>query len=135
MKFVSLAVAVLAFAVPAFAQTVIFSYDTTYDDPSLPLSAVTCSGLIRKGYTTLGSLPTFPNVGGMWDSPACGTCYEVTYGNTTIAVLAVDISPDGPLEGPSLSEEAMNTLTGEVAAELGRVDLTLTQVDASVCGL
>ena len=140
MKFVSFAAAVLAFALPAFAQTETLSYDTTYDDPSLPLTSVACSdgvnGLITKGYTTLGSLPTFPNLGGVytvtgWDSPACGTCYEVTYGSTTIAVLAVDVA----LEGFNLSEEAMNTLTGGLAVELGRVDVTATEVDASVCGL
>ena len=140
MKFVSLAVAVLAFALPTFAQTETLSYDQTYDDASLSLSVVACSngvnGLMSKGYTTLGSLPTFPNLGGVytvtsWDSPACGTCYEVTYGSTTIAVLAVDVA----LEGFNLSEEAMNTLTGGLAVELGRVDVTATEVDASVCGL
>ena len=140
MKFVSLAVAVLAFALPTFAQTETLSYDQTYDDASLSLSVVACSngvnGLMSKGYTTLGSLPTFPNLGGVytvtsWDSPACGTCYEVTYGSTTIAVLAVDVA----LEGFNLSEEAMNTLTGGLAVELGRVNVTATEVDASVCGL
>ena len=141
MKFASLATAVLAFALPAFAQTVeSLSYDTTYDDASLPLTSVACSdgvnGLMSKGYTTLGSLPTFPNLGGVytvtgWDSAACGTCYEVTYGDTTLAVLAVDVA----LEGFNLSEEAMNTLTGGLAVELGRVSVTATEVDASVCGI
>ena len=138
MKFASLATAVLAFALPAFAQTVeSLSYDTTYDDASLPLTSVACSnGLMSKGYTTLGSLPTFPYVGGVytvtgWDSAACGTCYEVTYGDTTLAVLAVDVA----LDGFNLSEEAMNTLTGGLAVELGRVSVTATEVDASVCGI
>ena len=138
MKFASLAAAVLAFALPAFAQTVeSLSYDTTYDNAFLPLTSVACSnGLMSKGYTTLGSLPTFPNLGGVytvtgWDSAACGTCYEVTYGDTTLAVLAVDVA----LEGFNLSEEAMNTLTGGLAVELGRVSVTATEVDASVCGI
>ena len=140
MKFVSVATAVLAFALPAFAQTESLSYDTTYDNPSLPLTSVACSdganGLITKGYTTLGSLPTFPNVGGVytvtgWNSPACGTCYNVTYGGKTLSVLAVDVG----LDGFNLSEEAMNTLTGGLAVELGRVEVTATQVPASVCGI
>ena len=140
MKFVSVATAVLAFALPAFAQTESLSYDTTYDNPSLPLTSVACSdganGLITKGYTTLGSLPTFPNVGGVytvtgWNSPACGTCYNVTYGGKTLSVLAVDVG----LDGFNLSEEAMNTLTGGLAVELGRVEVTATQVPASICGI
>lgn len=141
MKFISLTAAALAFALPAFAQvSESLSYDTTYDDASLSLTSVACSngvnGLMSKGYTTLGSLPTFPYLGGVytvtgWNSPACGTCYEVTYGSTTIAVLAVDVA----LDGFNLSEEAMNKLTGGLAVELGRVEVTSTQVDPSVCGL
>ncbi|KIJ63341.1 hypothetical protein HYDPIDRAFT_176046 [Hydnomerulius pinastri MD-312] len=140
MKFTSVAATLLALAIPAFAQTETLSYDTTYDDASLSLASVACSdgvnGLMTKGYTTLGSLPTFPNVGGVyavtgWNSAACGTCWEVTYGSTTLAVLAVDVAT----EGFNLSEEAMNTLTGGLAVELGRVDVTATQVDASVCGI
>lgn len=143
MKFASLAAAVqpvLAFALAAFAQTQSLSYDTTYDNPSLSLTSVACSngpnGLITKGYTTLGSLPTFPNVGGVytvtgWNSAGCGTCYNVTYGSKSLTVLAVDVS----LDGFNLSEEAMNTLTGGLAVELGRVQVTATQIDASVCGI
>ena len=141
MKFAMFAAAALALALPAFAQTTqTLSYDTTYDGASLSLTAVACSnganGLITKGYTTLGSLPTFPNVGGVytvtgWNSPACGTCYNVTYGSKTISVLAVDVA----LDGFNLSEEAMNTLTGGQAVDLGRVDVTSVQVPASVCGL
>lgn len=139
MKFISLAAAALAFALPAFAQETL-SYDTTYDDASLSLADVACSngvyGLLSKGYTTLGSLPKWPNVGGVytvtgWDSPECGTCYAVTWESTTIYILAVDTAPDGF----NVAEEAMNSLTGGLAVELGRVDVTSTQVDASYCGL
>ena len=140
MKFTSLAATIFTFALPAFVQSETLSYDTRYDDASLSLANLACSngvnGLMTKGYTTLGSLPTFPNIGGVytvtsWNSPACGTCYEVTYGSKTIAVLAVDVA----LEGFNLSEEAMNTLTGGLAVELGRVNVSATQVDASVCRL
>ena len=141
MKFAVFAAAALALALPVFAQTTqTLSYDTTYDDASLSLTAVACSdgsnGLITKGYTTLGSLPNFPNVGGVytvtgWNSAGCGTCYNVTYGSKTISVLAVDVA----LEGFNLSEEAMNALTGNQAVDLGRVEVTAVQVAASVCGL
>ena len=147
MKFTSLAAAALAFALPAFAQaTESLSYDTMYDDASTSLADVACSdgvyGLMTQGYTTFGSLPDFPYIGGVytvagWDSPNCGTCYEVTYTNpatetsTTIAILAVDST----LDGFNVSEEAMNALTGGLAVELGRVTVTSVEVDKSVCGL
>jgi hypothetical protein len=140
MKFTSAVTSLLAIALPVLAQTESLSYDNTYDNADLSLDSVACSdgpnGLISKGYTTLGQLPTFPNVGGAytvtgWDSVYCGTCYEVTYGDTTIAILAVDVAT----EGFNVAEEAMNTLTGNQAVFLGRVDVTSVQVNASVCGL
>lgn len=141
MKFSSVLFSMSVFVLSSLAQTTeTLSYDPTYDDASLSLSSVACSdgtyGLETKGYTTLGSLPTFPNVGGVYtvtgyDSAACGTCYNVTYGNNTVAILAVDVSK----AGFTISETAMNTLTNNLAVELGRVDVTATQVDVSVCGL
>ncbi|KAG2139050.1 Cerato-platanin [Suillus clintonianus] len=140
MKFTSAIISLLAIALPVLAQTETLSYDNTYDNPSQSLSTVACSdgpnGLITKGYTTLGQLPNFPNVGGVytvtgWDSAYCGTCYEVTYGSNTIAILAVDVAT----AGFNVAEAAMNTLTGNQAAFLGRVSVTSVQVNASVCGL
>ena len=145
MKFAPLAAAtlVLALVFPVFAQSQqSVSYDTTYDDSAFSLTGVACSdgvnGLITKGYTTLGSLPGFPSVGGAYvvggyNSPNCGTCWQLYYAGTgkTINVLAVDVA----LDGFNISEEAMNTLTGGQAVQLGRVEVTATQVAASVCGL
>jgi hypothetical protein len=84
MKITPFLFSIAAFVLSALAQTTeTLSYDITYDDASLQLSSVACSsgtnGLETKGYTTLGSLPTFPNVGGVytvtgWNSAACGTC-------------------------------------------------------------
>jgi hypothetical protein len=122
--------------------TVTLGYDATYDNAALSLNDVACSdgtnGLETKNvnYTTLGSLPDFPNVGGVytvtgWDSPECGTCYAVTYGSTTVNILAVDKSTTGFV----VSQEAMNTLTGNQAVALGRVNVTFVSVDPSVCGL
>lgn len=141
MKFSSVFFSISIFVLSTLAQTTeTLSYDTSYDDPTLSLSSVACSdgtnGLETKGYTTLGSLPTFPNVGGVYsvtgyNSVACGTCYNVTYGSKTVTILAVDVSK----AGFTISETAMNTLTGNLAVELGRVDVTATQVNASACGL
>ncbi|KAH7920667.1 Cerato-platanin [Leucogyrophana mollusca] len=140
MKFASAVLSLATLAVPCFAQTYSLTYDTLYDNNTLSLDYVACSdgtyGLITKGFTTVGELPTWPFVGGVyavtgWDSAACGTCWEVTYGNTTLAVTAIDTAADGF----NLSLEAMNALTGELAEELGRVEVTATQVASSVCGI
>ncbi|KAG8221397.1 Cerato-platanin [Butyriboletus roseoflavus] len=120
--------------------TTTLSYDNNYDNASLSLGQVACSngpnGLETKNYTTLGSLPTFPNVGGVytvsgWDSPQCGACYAVTYDTNTVNILAVDKSQTGF----TVSEAAMNTLTGNQAVALGRVDVSFVQVNQSECGL
>ncbi|KZT11128.1 Cerato-platanin [Laetiporus sulphureus 93-53] len=125
----------------ALAQTsASVSYDNTYDNAAGSLDTVACSngpnGLESKGYTTFGSLPDFPYIGGAqavtgWDSPNCGTCWQLTYDGNTINVLAIDVA----LNGFNIAEEAMNALTDNQAGFLGRITATATQVDASVCGL
>ena len=124
-----------------FAQTeMTLSYDTTYDNADLSLSQFACSnganGLETKGYTTLRSLPTFPNVGGVyaiggWNSSSCGTCYAVTYNGVTVNILGVDRSTTGF----TVSKEAMDTLTGGNAVEFGRIDVSFVDVAGSACGL
>ncbi len=72
----------------AVASAVKVQYDTVFDNPKGSLSSVTCSdganGLLIKGYTTFGSLPSFPNISaakavGGWNSTACGSCWQITY--------------------------------------------------------
>ncbi|KAG6325798.1 hypothetical protein ID866_13291 [Astraeus odoratus] len=141
MKFVYTLVPLLAIALPVTSQTTTqtLSYDRVYDNSSQSLDSLACSngsnGLESKGYTTLGQLPNFPYVGGVytvtsWNSPACGTCYNVTYGTTTISILAVDVS----VQGFNLAEEAMNALTGGQAVQLGRINVQSTPAAASYCG-
>ncbi|CAL1716484.1 unnamed protein product [Somion occarium] len=82
------------FVVPAaLAATVSVSYDQVYDQSSNSLATVACSdgsnGLLTKGFTTFGSLPSFPNIGGApavggWNSPACGTCWRLAFNGTSI---------------------------------------------------
>jgi hypothetical protein len=122
------------------ASAITVSYDTGYDDGSRSLSAVSCSdgsnGLLTKGYTTQSSLPSFPRIGGAsviagWNSASCGTCWSLTYNGNTINVLAMDHAA----EGFNIAQAAMDTLTGGQATQLGRIDASYAQVDASVCGL
>lgn len=145
--------------VNGFATSV--TYDNTYDNPQGSLSGVACSngahGLLTKGFTTFGSLPSFPFIGGAqavtgWNSPNCGTCWALTYKGKTVngkdlpvfslnnyshslslscAVLAIDTAGNGF----NIAQKALDNLTNGQAVALGRVDITATQVAASVCGL
>lgn len=136
--------AALAFA--SSAQGVTLSFDRSYDVPGSSLNTVACSdgsnGLITRGFTTFGSLPRFPFIGGAdsiagWNSPNCGACFELTYTNATsgakksINVLAIDVSK----VGYNIALGAMEALVGPNAATIGRVDVAARQVGASVCGL
>ena len=70
--------------------------------------------------------PAFPDV----NSDYCGTCWELTYDDTTINVLAINVATNGF----TISEEAFDALTNGVALYISSVNATATQVDASVCG-
>jgi len=138
MKFFSIAAA-FALAIPAaLADTV--RYDQTYDNSGQSLSTVSCSdgpnGLLTKGYTTFGSLPTFPNIGAAaavtgYGSAECGSCWKLTYNGTSVTVIAMDHAGDGF----NLSLESMNTLTNNQAQFLGSVAATVESLDPSQCGL
>ncbi|KAJ3819183.1 cerato-platanin-related secreted protein [Lentinula raphanica] len=121
-------------------------FDTTYDNENQSLATVACSngenGLLTKNFTTFGSLPNFPNIGGasavtMFNSPNCGSCWNVTFtnastgDNTTLSILAIDVAATGFV----VSLEAMNNLTDGNAVALGVVNVDSVQVNSSVCGL
>ena len=120
------------------------SYDTAYDNPDRSLSTVSCSdgpnGLLTRNFTTFGSLPKYPYVGGApavkdWNSPGCGTCWNLTYTNAegiakSINLLAIDSSSNY-----NMPTAAMNKLTDGQAISLGRVLVTNDNVHPSVCGL
>ncbi|KAI8961811.1 Cerato-platanin [Daldinia sp. FL1419] len=128
----------LSLAVASSAVTV--SYDTGYDDRSRSLTAVSCSdgpnGLItRYGWQTQGSIPS-TYIGAAdaiagWNSPSCGTCWELSYQGKTINVYAIDHAA----AGFNIALDAMNALTNGQAVALGRVDATSRQVDISACGV
>ncbi|KAF8120902.1 Cerato-platanin [Boletus edulis] len=116
-------------------------YDNTYDTSGLSLDTVACSngpnGLETKyGYTTLGTVPAYPNLGAVytvsgWDSPKCGACYAVTYQATgvTVNILAVDKTDTGF----TVSQQAMDNLTANHAVEFGHVEVSFEEVDPSRC--
>ena len=116
------------------------TFDRIYDSSSLTLNNVACSdgpnGLLTKGFTTLGSLPKFPYIGGAhvvsgWNSPSCGTCWSLTYEGNTIYVLAVDTAG----VGFNIALEAMNALTGGKGEQLGKVSAQIAPADSWYCGL
>ena len=144
MQFKTLTLAALALLVPsalgAADATMTVSYDESYDSGSTSLANVACSdgtnGLLTKGFTTFSSLPHFPNIGGAaaiagWNSASCGTCWQLTYHGKSINELAIDHAD----EGFNIALEAMNTLTGGQAQQLGRISASVKQVSASSCGL
>ncbi|KAH9052971.1 SnodProt1 [Lactarius deliciosus] len=135
MKFTS---ALMAFFSVASVDDV--RYNTFYDNSQTSLNNVACSngknGLITRGFTTFGSHPSFPDIGaakavGSWNSPLCGSCWELTYGGNTIYVTAIDTVGDGF----GLSLKAMDTLTDGKAKQLDVVSAQATQVDEYYCGL
>ncbi|KAL1947200.1 hypothetical protein VTO73DRAFT_14161 [Trametes versicolor] len=139
MQFTSLLAALVA--VPAvLGATTSVSFDPVFDNAANSLDIVACSdgtnGLLTKGFTTFGSLPSFPNIGGApavggFNSAACGTCWQLTFNGTSINVLAIDVGP----KGFNIAQEALDTLTHGNAVQLGRINATTKQVAASACGL
>ena len=115
-------------------------YDPVYGNSQNSLSTVACSdganGMLTKGYTTFGSLPSFANIGAAqavtgWNSTACGSCWQITYGGKSINFTAIDHADDGFV----LSDVSMNYLTNGQAEQLGVINAQATQVNESYCGL
>ncbi|KAG7445818.1 epl1 protein [Guyanagaster necrorhizus] len=125
--------------IPSFALAVSVGWDSGYGIGDNSLGNVACSnganGLETKGYTTYGSLPTFPYIASSdvvegWNSSNCGTCWLLTYNDRNITVVTIDHADIGFFT----SEAALNDLTSG-HAEVGSVEANATQVDASACGL
>ncbi|KAL0942996.1 cerato-platanin [Colletotrichum truncatum] len=125
----------------ASAAAVSVSFDTGYDDGARSLDVVSCSdganGLKTKyGWQNQGQVARFPYIGGAdavagWNSPNCGTCWQLTYNGKSINVLAIDHAGSGF----NIALGAMNDLTNGQANQLGRVEAQATQVALSACGL
>jgi len=146
MKFSSVIALVSTFALPTFAQPLIaaqynVTYDAFYDNPQTSLTEVACfDSLFTNGYTTFGSLPTFPNIGGMPDiiqnSSLCGTCWKLQYitpagQNESIFVTAIDTA----YTYFNVSMEAFDELTANTSIASGQVIASDSLVDLFYCGL
>jgi hypothetical protein len=118
------------------------SFDQKYDNASQSVNTLECSeSLISRNFTTFKSIPNFPRIGGGpavtgFDSPGCGTCWELTYVNpqgvpTSINITIVDIASPNY----NIALEAMNNLTDNQSTFLGRANVTAVQVAPSACGL
>ena len=141
MKIASTIIALAALFSVAVADTVepVFA-NNFYDNAKQSLNNVACSGglngLVTKGFTTFDSLPTFPNIGGVYavhnfNSIECGSCWQLTYEGTgaTIHVIAIDTI----YSGFDISEAAVKTLTNGKPGSTFNVHSK--QVDRSHCGL
>ena len=86
-------------------------------------------------FPTFGSLPNFPDIGGAaaigFNSPECGSCWELTYNGTSINILAIDHADSGF----NIALGAFNMLTDGNGVSVGRINAQAQQVDASQCGL
>ncbi|TDL22976.1 Cerato-platanin [Rickenella mellea] len=129
--------ATTALSAPAFNVSI--TYDQTYDNKAGSLSTVACSngknGLLTRGFTTFGSLPSFPNIGGGfpvtgWNSTACGGCWNIAFNESSINVILVDTANPGF----NLALGAMMKLTKQ-AVQLGRINGIATPIDGPHCGL
>jgi hypothetical protein len=117
-------------------------FNSFYDNGQQSLNNVACSngdnGLVTRGYTTFDSLPTFPYVGAgytihNWNSPECGSCWQLTYPDTGVTIYATAI--DTVYSGFDLSEAAVNALTSGNAEQFSYINVDSTEVDPSYCGL
>ena len=142
MKLILTIVSLAALFSVAYADIEPVRVNPLYGNPQTSWNDVACSngvnGLITKGFSTIGSLPTFPNVGGTFavntrNSPECGSCWTLTYEGTgrTIYFTAIDTAPFGF----ELSPQSVNTLTNGQANQSSVIYVQAAQVSESFCGL
>ncbi|KAI5778007.1 immunomodulatory protein [Geopyxis carbonaria] len=135
----ALLVSLLTLTPTALAVTA--SYDPAYDVTTASTSTLACSdgsnGLASK-YPTLGSFPRFPYIAaaaavGGWNAASCGACFKLWYAGSqkSIYVTAVDHADAGFV----LSKGAMDALTGNKAAEVGRIEVASREVSKTNCGM
>ena len=130
-----------ALAIPAngnTSKTLKVTFDTFYDNPSTSLLSVACSngdnGLISKGFTTFGSLPTRA-IGGSqfiagWNSDQCGSCWKLTYKGKSVHLLAVDTAG----VGFNIAKGTFDYLADASAQQAGSFEAAIESLPASGCG-
>ncbi|KAG6888914.1 hypothetical protein C0992_007101 [Termitomyces sp. T32_za158] len=142
MQFFSFTLAALISLLVSSSRGEILSHDKAYDVASASLDTVACSdgtyGLETRGYKTLGSIPTFPFIGGAstikgWNSPKCGACYNLTYtGANKQSKSVVMTAVDRTGLGFNIAQSAFEKLVG--SANIGKAEVDVKEIDTSFCG-
>ncbi|KAF8506828.1 Cerato-platanin-domain-containing protein [Russula emetica] len=115
------------------------TYDTFYDNKSGLMNNVACSnganGLSSR-FPTFGDVPSFPFLGGafdvVWNSPNCGSCWNLTNPATGTSINIVAIDTAGA--GFNIAQKAFVQLNGGQIGQ-GVLDVVASKVSPSVCGL
>jgi hypothetical protein len=133
---------ILLTAVFTSASSVVVTYLDVFDIPIIPSTTPACGlRLLRAGYPTFGSIPSFPNIGGSFAvreffSPLCGSCWNLSYTRSdetisSIYVTAMDHANDGFI----LSHGGFVNLGGQQAVAGGKINAEALRVNGSYCGL
>ncbi|PNP78177.1 hypothetical protein FNYG_08494 [Fusarium nygamai] len=119
-------------------SAVSLTYSKLYDNNSIPVSQLACykNGLILDGYQswkTIGDIPHsitgLEQVDGP-NSALCGSCWILTYGETSRPVLILDSAKEGFVS----TLDTLNWLTSDKGEELGSVEVKAAKVDITNCG-
>ena len=140
MKLLAVAAAALLPTLALAQSTVSVSFDQTYDNAGQSLATVACSnganGLLTKGFTTFGSLPDFPYIGGSqfvtgWNSTECGSCWTLSYNGKSLNLIAIDTAG----VGFNIAKEAFDVLAvGTNGEQIGSVQASYKKLTNIQCG-
>ncbi|KAG8351558.1 hypothetical protein FVEN_g10249 [Fusarium venenatum] len=124
----------------SLSTAITVTYIGFYDDDTLPLTELACwkdSRIVEgQDWATLGDV-TYQIAGyeeiDKPDSPFCGSCWSLSYGDTSRSVLVLNSAQAG--SGFETSLTVMNSLTGGKAGQLGRVNITAHRTELLDCGV
>ena len=142
MKLALFFIPLMAVFTPASSVTV--TYSDFYDISVIQTNNTVLCGrkLAAANYTTFGSIPGYPNIGGASDitedDAACGACRQLTYtvdGKPNSIYFAV-IDGDKKTDHVTLSSEAYRNLTQLTGPTSQPTSITATvgYVDQTLCG-
>ncbi|KAF4333891.1 epl1 [Fusarium beomiforme] len=123
------------------SSAITVSYNGLYDDDTVSLSDLSCwkeNGQIieDQDWTKLGQvtyqIAGYEGVDGP-ASPLCGSCWSLSYGDTSRSVLVLNSAKAG--SGFETSFTVMNSLTAGKAEKLGRVNVTAFRTEPLDCGI
>ncbi|TVY74456.1 Protein SnodProt1 [Fusarium oxysporum f. sp. cubense] len=124
----------------ALSTAITVTYSGLYDDDTVSLTELACwkGGRVveDQDWEKLGEVTyQIAGYGGVDgpDSPLCGTCWSLSYGDTSRSVLVLNSAQAG--SGFETSFTVMNSLTGGNAERLGRANITAFQTGLLDCGV